>query len=98
MNNLIVLCAKCHDEHHAGKLKIGKIKQTSEGEVREIEVMDEEKKKKSSKWKNEELGIIHSYLKKYTTLGLKRIMFDLEQNEDIKISEASLRSMRKELV
>ena len=60
--------------------------------------MDEEKKKKSSKWKNEELGIIHSYLKKYTTLGLKRIMFDLEQNEDIKISEASLRSMRKELV
>jgi DNA mismatch repair protein MutS len=98
MNNLIVLCAKCHDEHHAGKLKIGKIKQTSEGEVREIEVMDEEKKKKSSKWKNEELEIIHSYLKKYTTLGLKRIMFDLEQNEDIKISEASLRSMRKELV
>ena len=96
INNLIVLCEKCHDEHHAGKLKIGKIKQTSEGEVRDLEVIND-KKKITSKWKNEELEIIHSYLKKYTNVGLKRILFDLEQNEDIKISEASLRSIRKEL-
>ena len=95
MNNLIVLCEKCHDEHHAGKLKIGKMKQTSEGEIRELEFVNE--KKKVSKWKNEELKIIHSYLKKYTNIGLKRIIFDLKQNEDIKISEASLRNIRKEL-
>jgi len=94
LNNLIVLCSKCHDEYHAGKLIIGKMKQTSYGEVRTITQL--ETPKKISKWKNEELEIIHSYLKKYPTLGLKRLAFELEQEENIKISEQSLRLMKKE--
>ena len=56
-----------------------------------------EQPKKQSKWKNEELNIIHSYLKKYPNLGNKRISYELETNEDIKISESSLRSIRNEL-
>jgi DNA mismatch repair protein MutS len=95
LRNLIVLCTKCHDDYHAGKIEIGNIKQTSAGEVREIKML--EQNKKQSKWKNEELNIIHSYLKKYSNLGLKRLCYDLETNEDIKISESSLRAIRKEL-
>jgi DNA mismatch repair protein MutS len=95
LRNLIVLCSKCHDDYHAGKIKIGNVKQTSIGEVRTVEMIDTPKKQ--SKWKNEELNIIHSYLKKYTNLSLKRICYELETNEDIKISESSLRAIRKEI-
>jgi 5-methylcytosine-specific restriction endonuclease McrA len=52
ISNLIVLCSKCHDEYHAGKLIIGKTKQTSNGELRTITQIDTPKK--ISKWKNEE--------------------------------------------
>jgi DNA mismatch repair protein MutS len=95
LRNLIVLCSKCHDDYHAGKIKIGNVKQTSIGEVRTVEMIDTPKKQ--SKWKNEELNIIHSYLKKYTNLSLKRVSYELETNEDIKISESSLRAIRKEI-
>jgi DNA mismatch repair protein MutS len=95
LRNLIVLCQKCHDSYHSGKISIKQGKQTSNGEEREI---IESNNKKVSKWKNEELEIIHSYLKKYTNLNMKRIAFDLEHNEDIKISESSLRSIKKEFL
>jgi len=94
IKNLIVLCSKCHDDYHAGKIIIGKTKQTSNGEIRTIAQI--ETPKKISKWKNEELEIIHSYLKKYPMLGLKRLTFELEQNENIMISEQSLRLIKKE--
>ena len=93
-SNLIVLCSKCHDDYHAGKLTIGLPQQTSHGIERNIEKIEVTKK---SKWKNEELEIIHSYLKKYSNLGLKRIVFELDTNEDIKISESSLRNIRKDI-
>jgi DNA mismatch repair protein MutS len=92
--NLIVLCQICHDKHHAGNLIIGPLKQTSNGEIR---VLEEKKTIPKSKWKNEELTIIHSYFKKYPSIGLKRLAYELETNEDIKISESSLRTLRKEI-
>jgi hypothetical protein len=46
---------------------------------------------------SQELSVIHSYFKKYPLLGLKRLAFELEQNEDITISESSLRAIRKEI-
>jgi DNA mismatch repair protein MutS len=95
LRNLIVLCSKCHDSYHAGKLHIGPTKQTSIGEERIIQTI--EQPKKQSKWKNEELNIIHSYLKKYSNMTLKRLSYELETNEDIKISESSLRALRKEI-
>lgn len=93
LRNLIVLCSKCHDNYHAGKIHIGNVKQTSIGEVRTIQTIEEPKRQ--SKWKNEELTIIHSYLKKYAHLNLKRVSYELETNEDIHISESSLRAIRR---
>jgi len=93
--NLIVLCQLCHDKYHAGNLHIGPLKQTSNGEVRILEEKKEIVSK--SKWNHHDLTIIHSYFKKYPTLGIKRLAYELETNEDIKISESSLRSLRKEI-
>jgi len=95
LRNLVVLCSTCHDLYHAGKLEIGNLKQTSIGEVREIKVVD--KPKKQSKYTNSQLETVHSYIKKYPTLGLKRLCYELETHEDIKISETTLRNIRKEV-
>ena len=93
--NLIVVCAKCHDNYHSGKINIGPVKNTSDGLIREITAVETTAKK--SKWKNEELSIIHSYLKKYPKMTHNRLIYELNTNEDIKISEASLRSIRKDM-
>jgi hypothetical protein len=34
--NLVVVCQKCHDAHHASQIEIGALQQTSEGPVRAI--------------------------------------------------------------
>jgi DNA mismatch repair protein MutS len=109
--NLIVICQKCHDETHAGKIEIGDIKMTSDGPVREIIKEDTEsvsssddrnnnsnkKQNKKSKWSEDELETIVDTLKKYSTLSLKSIRANLNSKHGIEISEAVLGKMRKEL-
>ena len=94
LRNLIVVCQTCHDGYHSGKIHIGSVKQTSMGELRDVQQNDIPKKQ--SKWKNEELTIIHSYLKKYPKLRLTHLVYELETKENIKISETSLRMIRKD--
>ena len=94
--NLVVVCQSCHDKHHAGELEIGPEKQTSKGPQREFTVSPESvKPKKHSKWSNEEQQTIQEYLKKFKHLPLARISYDLQQQEQILISEASLRKLRQ---
>jgi DNA mismatch repair protein MutS len=38
MRNLVVVCSRCHDAHHAGAITIGPLQQTSEGAERLISV------------------------------------------------------------
>lgn len=95
-SNLIVLCTKCHDDYHSGKLVINQAQQTTQGIERVIEKVEQIQKK--TKWNNEQLETIHAYLKKYGHLGLKRIKFELENNKDIIISESSLRTILKEIM
>uniref|UniRef100_A0A6C0IFL3 DNA mismatch repair proteins mutS family domain-containing protein n=1 Tax=viral metagenome TaxID=1070528 RepID=A0A6C0IFL3_9ZZZZ len=92
MRNLIVVCQKCHDKHHAGEIEIGSLKQTSEGLEREV--ITKTVKQKASKWSEEQRGIIKSYLIKFQNVSPKRIIYDLEKNEGIQISEQSLRSFK----
>ena len=98
LRNLIVVCQTCHDKHHAGEIEIGPQKQTSKGPQREITVNQlKEKREKASKWSVQERSTIEQYLKKYHHLPLARIAYDLEQQEHILISVASLRKMRESL-
>lgn len=94
--NLVVVCQSCHDKHHAGELEIGPEKQTSKGPQREILTSSEPtKQKKSSKWSAEEQSTIQQYLTKFKHLPLARISYDLQQQEQIFISEGSLRKLRQ---
>lgn len=34
--NLVVVCAGCHDRHHAGEIEIGPVRQTSDGPERQV--------------------------------------------------------------
>ena len=90
LRNLIVVCQDCHDKHHAGMLEIGEAKQTSEGVKRSIQ-----EKKQSEK--NDKNNTVLEYINKYPNMVLKRLAYELETNEDIKISESTLRNMRKSI-
>ena len=96
LRNLIVVCQTRHDKHHSGELAIGPEKQTSKGPQREIkQVSSSEKKTKLQKWSDEEKQVIEEYLVKYQRLPLARIVYDLKQQENIEISEGSLRKFRQ---
>ena len=96
LRNLIVVCQACHDKHHSGEIEIGAEKQTSKGPQREIKhIQPTEKKAKSQKWSEEEKQIIEEYLVKYQRLPLARIVYDLKQQENIEISEGTLRKFRQ---
>lgn len=104
--NLIVICQKCHDSVHSGKLEIGLLQMTSNGLERQIiesnESKDEksnkeEKKVKKGKWTEDELKTITDILKKYSSSSLKSIRGNLYSNFQIEISEGVLSKIRKEL-
>jgi len=94
--NLIVVCAECHDKHHAGLLLIAPLKQTSEGPSRDVAVLSEHRPR-SKKWSEDQVLTIEKYLREYPTCPPKRLVYDLMENEGIQISEASLRGFRKSL-
>ena len=96
LRNLVVVCQKCHDDHHNEKIDIGSLQQTSEGPKRIVKV------KVKAKSKNEasdvQQQIIEGYLRKYPNLPLQRVLYDLKHQEDIQISEYTLRKLRNSLV
>ena len=106
--NLIVICQKCHDEVHSGSVEIGDVKMTSNGPEREVIIKEdssvssksskgEVKSQKKSKWTEEQLETIMDTLRKYSTLSLKSIRYNLSSKHEIEISETVLGKMRKEL-
>ena len=98
VRNLIVVCQSCHDKHHAGEIEIGPEKLTSKGPQRNITITPpKEIKEKASKWSIQEKMIIEQYLKKFKNVPLARIAYDLQQQEHILISVASLRKIRDAL-
>jgi DNA mismatch repair protein MutS len=99
--NLITVCQSCHDKHHAGRLEIQPLKQTSIGPIRdsvsEPEEIQVEQPKRRSKYDDEQQKIIEEMLRKNPSGPLRRICVILAQDHDIKISEATLRSIRSKL-
>lgn len=107
LRNLIVVCSACHDKHHAGKLDIAPVVQTSEGPVRlSIESLSQYTYQPSTppkssngtrKWTEEQLQCIHNTLKQFKTCSPKRLVFELKERYGIILSEATLRTMRSNL-
>ncbi len=103
--NLITVCDSCHDKHHAGQLEIQPLKQTSVGPMRAQEeaspsVIEEPKPKatRKGKYDEEQQTTIEETLRKNPAGPLRRVCVILAQEHDIKISEATLRSIRSRMV
>lgn len=101
LRNLIVVCQKCHDEHHSGRLEIGPLKVTSEGPVREVVRLEEYAYRPSAPPKGglteEQLATVQGYLRKYPNCTPKRMLFDLEEKEGIRLTAQRLRTIRTEM-
>lgn len=95
IRNLIVVCESCHDRHHEGLIEIGPQKDTSEGPQRKIIVL--EKSTRKMKWTEDQQATIEAYLRKYPNLPVSRIVYDLREQEEITITESSLRKIRLSL-
>ena len=101
IRNLIVLCESCHDKHHAGRLEVAPLVQTSDGPLRlepapaSVTASVPKTSGPRSKWTADQMETIQSYLKNYPNAPPKRLIFDLEDKEGIKISVASLKKIRE---
>lgn len=95
--NLVVLCQGCHDAHHAGRITIGPLVQTSEGSERKTTSSHSSLPEiKSCKWTQEELVVIETALREYKTASLKAVSYQLKQ-EGVVISVQGLAAIRKRL-
>lgn len=100
LRNLIVVCQKCHDDHHAGKVEIGQLKQTSDGPVREVVRLEDYAYKPAAPagsgggLTEEQTAMVESYLRKYPNCTPKRLLFDLEEKEGIRLTAQRLRAIR----
>lgn len=101
LRNLIVVCQACHDKHHAGELLIGPQKQTSAGPERIATSVTPTKRKVkvnvNSKWTNEEMATIESFLRKNPHMALQTQVYYLKKEEDILISPAALTKIKNSL-
>jgi DNA mismatch repair protein MutS len=101
--NLVTLCAKCHDNVHAGE-EVLPLVQTSDGPER-LSVASKSTTKsiskttskatKTSKWSEEELEHIQSVLQEYKKASLKNLSYRLKTEYQIDISPQSLGQFRR---
>ncbi len=130
--NLVVVCQRCHDEHHAGRLDIQPLRQTSEGPMRvpaaaplcsapapapasapldfsqfsykgTLSVESSQTTAAAAtpahpkcKWSVDDQAAILKVLREFPTLSLKLLVFKLQHEYEIEISEATLRKVRKD--
>ena len=92
--NLVVVCEACHDKHHAKEIKIGPVKQTSEGPIRQVVDLTQYAHKAPSGLTEEEIQTIKTELRKYPNLDPKRMVFDLEHRHGIRITVQRLKTIR----
>ena len=81
LRNLVVLCERCHDDHHRGTLSIGELKQTSEGLERETERSESTGTTEKAKGKErtvEEIETIHATLETFKGRPIARLVTALE--------------------
>jgi hypothetical protein len=97
LRNLIVVCEKCHDAHHAGELEIGPMKQTSEGPVREV-TRPVAPRPAAGGLTEQEIATVQAELRAYPTLPASRMIFDLEERHGIRITAQRLRTIRASIV
>jgi hypothetical protein len=97
----VVVCAKCHDEIHAGTRVVAPLVQTDTGPQRleadsDTVISSVSGSLQRSKWSAEQIQIIKEYLRNYPNSPAKRVIYDFKE-KGITISTASLRTFRLQL-
>jgi DNA mismatch repair protein MutS len=104
LRNLIVVCQRCHDAHHAGAITIGPLRLTSDGPVRQLSTAEPQPSaptqpavrtsevRRVSKWTEEQQGVIQSTIEQFRAFPIKRILFELNKH-GISISAATIRKL-----
>jgi len=93
--NLVTLCAKCHDEVHAGQ-EVLPLVQTSAGPERlSVTTKSTKTTKSRSKWSEEQIEQIQAVLQEYKRASLKNLSYRLKTEYQIDISPQSLEAFRR---
>jgi len=88
LRNLTVLCDDCHTKHHSGEDSVGSIIDTSEGPI-----LESSPKRKSAALTSDELDVIREARAKSNNLPLKLLVFKLEKEHGITITEKQLKAL-----
>jgi DNA mismatch repair protein MutS len=98
--NLTVVCGGCHDEHHSGIINISPIEETSHGPRRTPTIsptgLTMTKKPKEEKWSSEQIEIIQKTIRDFSGLSPKMLRFKLLQENEIVITETTIRKFKVE--
>jgi DNA mismatch repair protein MutS len=98
IRNLVVLCDACHDKHHAKEIEIGPVQQTSDGPVRQVaDLAKYAHKTNPSGLTEEQIETIKAELRAYPKVDPKRMVFDLENRNGIRITVQRLKTIRASL-
>jgi DNA mismatch repair protein MutS len=89
LRNLTVLCESCHNNHHSGEESIGSVIDTSEGPILETYT----KRKSAMRLSPEELDVIREARAKSNNIPLKLLVFKLEKEHGITITEKQLKQL-----
>ncbi len=95
--NLMVLCAACHDKHHAApdvSAASVPLTVTSEGHERIIETSVPAESQKKKGLTDEENAIVVKELADYPNLPIKKMVARLKMSHGITVSESTIRKMR----
>lgn len=103
IRNLAVLCSECHDKHHAGRLHVGEVIDTSEGPKREVvdltkyaytQETSPPKKRSRTHFTAEQIAVIKDMVLKFPGLSLKLYCYKIKTEHNIILSETQLRSLK----
>jgi DNA mismatch repair protein MutS len=94
LRNLVVLCERCHDKHHAGELEIGELKMTSDGLERStvVTAASSNSSKKVDTWTEEQRDFIRTIVQKYKGRPAKRIILAIKEDCNMSVTPAQLKS------
>jgi DNA mismatch repair protein MutS len=92
LRNLVVLCERCHDKHHAGEIEVGELRMTSEGLERSTVVSSNTSAPSKSKWTEEQKDSIRTIVQKYKGRPTKRIILAIKEDCNMSVTAAQLKS------
>lgn len=99
VRNLAVLCKSCHTKHHANRLHIGPVEDTSEGPKRQVLDLSafahvEPPPPTKTKFSKEQLEKIQNTVQQNPGLHARLLVFQIQKDHGITIKESQLNLLR----